>query len=171
MTEQELAETGLSESLARLHDHGDSEKALIPLAEVLSWLYALENLHRSRLGDELYFRHRRGDREGQALAGLMYARGLVAHQMALVGVLFSWPSKTSTFGGGGRRGGSTIIVTGGGSTMNWKPLSDLPEPGYDEAKRKEDRRPWYREHVEGRLVVGPVEAAARFLIENVRQVV
>ena len=167
MTKHGIAEEGLLESLDRLRDRlqgRSTANPVVSLAEVLGWLYALEEHHRDGLGDGPYFALRSASPEGQALGGLIYARGLFTHSLAEVaGLVTVRPGRTITMGGGGGRrgrGGRGIVHRAAVTENSWKLLLELPPPTRPETK---GRDAYYRKHVEGKPVLPPIEAAVTFI--------
>jgi hypothetical protein len=158
--ERSRAEQGLHEALDRVRERtADPSRGdpLISVAEVLTWCKALEDGHKKRIPS--YFADRDGDDDGRALAGLMYARNLVQHQLATVGTLFSWPTRMTRQTSG--RGGSVTHISGGGTSFEWNAFGALPDP--DKPSKTHDRDVFYRDRVERRLLATPLEAAERFL--------
>jgi len=159
--EQDIGERGLREALQRLRDHLDSPgDPLVPFAEALAWAYALEEWHRQRLGGSTYFACRNASADGQVTAGVMYARGLTTHRLAIVGSLVTFPSRSFRMGGGGRRGGGVTIISGGGSVWQWRRFNELPSPSKPE---QHNRDVSYQHHVQNQPLLVPLQAAERFL--------
>lgn len=156
--ERQHAEQGLREALDRL-DSRINEPALgdplIPFAEALNWLYSLEEWHKKNLkavGVADYYVRRDNNPDGKVAAGVIYARGLVAHQLAVVGKLVSvwpdtWPSAWPP------------------EEWRWRPFLQLPQPGVKE-KWGRDRK--YEDYVENEPVLKIMRTAERFLTTTVK---
>jgi hypothetical protein len=153
--ERERAEQGLHEALGRLEDCIDSPTAgdpLIPFAEALNWLYSLEEWHRKALkplGVDYYLR-RDGDPDGMIVAGVIYARGLVAHHLASVGTLADFDRYYDDYGAYG--------------DWVWRAFSDLPLP---DSAEKHDRDDKYKRHIQHKRLRKTMRASERFLTSTV----
>jgi hypothetical protein len=87
---RQRAEQGLRDALDRFDNRANDSSLgdpLIPFAEALNWAYSLEEWHQAQLSEVGvdYYAKRNDDRDGEVAAGVIYARGLVAHQLAHVG--------------------------------------------------------------------------------------
>jgi hypothetical protein len=165
LTERKRAETGLAEAYKRLTDRiGDPAAGdpVLSLAETLTWCYALEeHLRQGRGGNAAYFLTRDADPDGQALAGLMYARGLVTHSLVTTAQLVDVLQPPAMRSLPGERGGRVMHSAGLISSYRWKPLAKLPLPGRPE---KNGRDAFYDLHVADRPLVQPLFAAMDFLL-------
>ena len=158
-SEQRRAEEGLHQALDRLEERiGDATLGdpLVPLGEALNWLYSLEEWHRRQLdsvGVPDYYARRSRDPDGRVAAGVIYARGLVAHQLADVSALVVgvYPSVFPS-------------VFPGGQQWRWRPFSELPAPGKKELHGRDDR---YKQHVQQQPVMTTMRAAERFFTSTV----
>jgi hypothetical protein len=156
--ERQRAEQGLRDALDRLDSrvNGSSQDdPLIPFAEALNWLYSLEEFHNEHLkanGVPDYYARRDRDPDGKVAAGVIYARGLVAHQLAAASELVAvFPSVfPSVFPA---------------PEWRWRLFSDLPAPGQKERHHRDDK---YRNFVERQPVLQIVRAAERFLTTTVK---
>jgi hypothetical protein len=162
---QQLGEMGLQQALLRLKDSltqpgGDP---LVALAEILTWAYSLEEWHRVRvqgMGRD-YYLARDAVPDGQVAAGLIYVRGLVAHQLALVGSLVT---RSSQLGVPSAQPGVMQLGVDNTDEWRWKPLQDLPGPGKPE---KHGRDQLYQAHLAGRPLLEPLQAVERFFLTTV----
>lgn len=154
--ERERAEQSLREALDRLDKRLDdltTGDPLIPFAEALSWAYSLEEWHASHLktiGVDYYTR-RDNDPDGKVTAGVIYARGLVAHQLASVGILANFDRYYDEYDAYG--------------SWVWRPFSDLPSPGKKESHKRDKQ---YQDHVQHKWVPRTMRAVERFLTVTVK---
>jgi hypothetical protein len=157
--ERQRAEEGLRAALDRLEEYINDPTAgdpLIPFAEALNWLYSLEEWHKEQLravGVPDYYTRRDNDPDGRVVAGVIYARGLVAHQLATAGRL-AHGVFPSTF----------PSVFPGGLAWRWRPFSELPPPGKPETHGRDQK---YRRYVEHEPVLTTMRATQRFFISTV----
>jgi hypothetical protein len=93
------------------------------LEDSLQVLYEIEEYHRRALAPN-YYTTRDSSPDGRALAGLVYARGLVTHGQAETAHLVRWPTVHQAAGAGVGRGRIYSPV----ATYQWKKLSELPPP-------------------------------------------
>jgi hypothetical protein len=157
--ERQRAEQGLREALDRL-DNRISDSNLgdpwIPFAEALNWLYSLEEWHKEELkavGVDYYVR-RDSDPDGRIVAGVVYARGLVAHQLTLVSMLVVGVFPTFF-----------PSVFPGGEEWRWRRFLDLPPPSKKENHQRDQR---YVDYVEDEPLLTILRAAERFLTITVK---
>jgi hypothetical protein len=162
---QQLGETGLQQALLRLKASltQSGGEPLVALAEILTWAYSLEEWHKLRLQGlgRAYYPARDAVPDGQVVAGLIYARGLVAHQLTLVGSLITWSSQ---LGVPSAQPGVMQLGVGNTEEWRWKPLQELPAPGQPE---KHGRDQLYQAHLAGRPLLEPLQAAVRFFLTTV----
>jgi hypothetical protein len=166
---QQLGETGLQQAMIRLKGSLTQSgcaggEPLVALAEVLTWAYSLEEWHRARLqgmGRD-YYSARDTAPEGQVAAGLIYARGLVAHQLALVGSLVT---RSSQPGVPSAQLGVVQLGVGNTDEWRWKRLQDLPRPDKPE---KHGRDQLYQAHLAGRPLLEPLQAVERFFVTTAK---
>jgi hypothetical protein len=155
-SECQRAEQGLREALDRLEHCIDSPGTgdpLIPFAEALNWIYSLEEWHRKKL-EALgvnYYARRDGDPDGEILAGVIYARGLVAHHLASVGILADLDRYYDDYGAYG--------------DWVWRPFSDLPPPNWPEKHGRDDK---YKRHVQHKRLRKTMRAGERFFASTVK---
>lgn len=170
MTKHTRAQAGLTDAVEHLRQRlADSEAGdpLLSLDDVLDDLYALDQYHSKRLEDA-YWTQRNSSADGQTLAGLIYARGLVTHGQAEVARLVTITRKQNVHvlgrRGGGRRGGGSFHYSRGASTsteLSWRPFDDLPLPDEPERHGKDVN---YQQHVAGKPVLSTVETAVGFIM-------
>jgi hypothetical protein len=103
------------------------------LDSALDRAHSLEDWHKKRLGQQRYFAERDRTTAGKVQAGLMYARGLTHHQLALIGDLTDTYSNTYTAMYG---------------TLTWRSFNQLPSPTLTERHAKDER---YKVHVRASL--------------------
>jgi hypothetical protein len=156
--ERERAEQGLRKALNRLDNRIDNPQTgdpLIPFAEALSWAYSLEEWHESQLSaiGVDYYARRDNDSDGKVTAGVIYARGLVTHQLAQVSALVDVYTDTYS------------DVYGDVRKWKWRPFFELPPPDQAE-KHGRDRK--YEDHVQNQLMVKVMRAVERFLTATVK---
>lgn len=154
--ERQRAEQGLREALARLDKRLDDPTTgdpLIPFAEALNWAYSLEEWHKLKLKalGINYYTIRDSDPDGAITAGVIYARGLVAHQLASVGSLADGDRYYDDYGAYG--------------SWVWRPFLDLPPPGKKEDHKRDDK---YEKHVQHKWVPRIMRAVERFLTVTVK---
>jgi hypothetical protein len=156
--ERQRAELGLREALDRLEDRindatlGDP---LIPFGEALNWSYSLEEWHKNQLksmGVPDYYARRDSDPDGKIAAGVIYARGLVTHQLAQVSTLVDVYTDTYS------------DVYGDVRKWHWRTFSALPLPDKKETHGRDKK---YEDHVEDQPMVEMMRAAERFLTSTV----
>jgi hypothetical protein len=160
--ERELGELGLREAIDRLQGRISDPslgEPIVSLAEVLEWIYTLEEFHKKRI--PAYYYDRLQSVDGQTEAALVYARGLFTHSLQAAAHLVSRPTRMIRIGGGGRRGGGVTIGSGGGSAIEWKAFHDLPLPGKPESH---GRDLLYTQHVELRTLLQPLQSAITFIL-------
>lgn len=154
------ADAALQEAVARLRDRMNDPSLgdpLVSAGDALNTLYELEEYHVGRLTRASYYPQRDASSDGQALAGLMYARGLVTHRQAEIAHLITVRAGVTR----ARRPGEPAIYTGGmAMEYTWKRLSELPPPGKPETHGRDHL---YGQTVEGRRLQLPFEAASKFL--------
>jgi hypothetical protein len=154
--ERQRAEQGLREALDRLDsriNNSTTGDPLVPFAEALGWAYSLEEWHESQLraiGIDYYVR-RDNDPDGKVTAGVIYARGLVVHQLASVSLLVGLYS-------------NTYRSDYGPYEQRWRPFSELPPP---EKKETHGRDKKYEDHVQSQPIVGTMRKVERFLTATV----
>jgi hypothetical protein len=92
--DRQRAEQGLHEALDRFEARASDSSLgdpLVPFAEALNWAYSLEEWHEAQLrkAGVDYYAKRDNDPDGEVVAGVIYARGLVAHHLVKVGLVAS----------------------------------------------------------------------------------
>jgi hypothetical protein len=156
-----LAETAIGEAFDRLNarmNDPDQANPLISLGEVLEWTFGLEQHLKATPG---YFTNRKADADGQMLAGLMYARGKLAHSLAEVVDVVTLPPTIMQGGTGGRRGGWARISRGTVRDYRWKP--DLGPLRGRATDREREQHAFYRDVVAGQQLVPPIDKARSYL--------
>lgn len=92
---------------------------------------------------------------------MIYARGLVTHSLVPAAHLVTVrPTRMMRSGTGGRRGGGVTIITGAVTDIQWKALTELPQPNVPE---RHGRDALYAANVAQRPLLEPIEVAERFL--------
>ena len=142
--------SGLRLSLGRIRAATSDDDILTGVAEVLMWLKSLEDWNRGALGDTDYFDERSRDEPGgQTLAGLMWCRNAVQHDLMFPAAMLElhpsetlYPSKTLQ----------------PGKQWLWKQADEVSTAS-DEHDR--DRR--YEQWVAGKPVREPLFIASRFI--------
>lgn len=156
----------MAEALQRLKERHDAIKLgspvgdpLVSLAEVLTWLYALEEHHRK--ADANFYDARNKSAGGMTEAGLIYARNLITHQLADVARLVAHPGNLlmAQRRMRGRRHGSVSIMPPV-REYRWHPLGDLPPPDEPETY---GRDAMYEAYVADREMIQPLEDALTFM--------
>jgi hypothetical protein len=89
---------------------------LVPFAEALNWAYSLEEWHEAELrkAGVDYYAKRHNDPDGEVVAGVIYARGLVTHRLVKVGLVASLDRYYNEYGAYGN--------------LVWRPFPELPRP-------------------------------------------
>jgi hypothetical protein len=152
------AEQGLREANSRLRSRmtgADSGDPLIALVEALNWAYAIEEWHRKRMDKkqkDSYYSARDKDPDGQIVAGVMYARNLVVHQLANVSILVGVYTHTYTATYKGQ--------------WRWRLYHRLPKPDKPE---KWGRDKQYRNRVAKQPVLTTMDSAERFLLDKAKR--
>jgi hypothetical protein len=117
--DRQRAEQGLHEALDRFEARASDASLgdpLVPFAEALNWAYSLEEWHEAELrkpGVD-YYAKRDNDPDGEVVAGVIYARGLVAHHLVKVGLVASLDRYYDDYGAY--------------SNLVWRPFPELPRP-------------------------------------------
>jgi hypothetical protein len=119
----------------------------IPLGETLYWLSVIED-DEERPGSKSYIARRASSTDGQTVAGLIFVRNLVTHELLM-------PVELRVGGYGSAAWGS--VPYGGGTSWRWKTRAELGSP-----TDKYGRDTQYDVHVAGKELHIPIEAAARF---------
>ncbi len=146
---------------ARLNDPSDGNP-LLPLGDVLNWMYSLEEHHRGRLGNDRYYKvERGGTADGRTLAALIWARGAFQHKLFAPTdlVMVIPPATKTTRTGGGRRSGSVTITTPALTEYRWVARTTIPPP----PGASHGRDVYYEQLVEGQPFLPPLHAGGRFL--------
>lgn len=172
-----LGSRALEQSLARVEAAADADAVdhLAAAAECLWWLTALDEWHRRRVGDELYWPAREASEAGRTVAGLIYARNLVGHQLARVLGLVWKDSEVHVKHGGEWRRAQTMVKVDGEwqparpkvAAVRWQPLADLPAPDQPERHGRDEM---YRQHVEGHSPTAALRLGSEFLLEEAWQI-
>ncbi len=161
MNDRDLGEYGLRAALDRFREgirSPDTPAAVASLGEVLAWCFSLEELHRKRLSDPVYFAQRNGSMPGRTLAGLIYSRNLFTHQLAASAELVTLPPALRYTHSAA---GTTVITPGPVvPAFTWMPFSSLPLPDKPESHQRDV---YYQQHVDGRPVLEPLDTAVGFL--------
>jgi hypothetical protein len=153
--DRQRAEEGLREALDRFDNRvkdstlGDP---LVSFAEALNWAYSLEEWHEAqlkRVGVDYYAR-RDADPDGEIVAGVIYARGLVAHHLVRVGLVASLERYYDDYGAYGN--------------LIWRPFSELPAPDQPEKHGRDDK---YKARVQHKRLSLTMHAVERFLTKTV----
>jgi hypothetical protein len=152
---RQRAEQGLRDALDRFDNRANDPSLgdpLIPFAEALNWAYSLEEWHKAQLGKVGvgYYARRNADPDGEVVAGVIYARGLVAHQLANVGHVATLERYYDDYGAYGN--------------LIWRPFSELPPPGKPEKKGRDKK---YKDHVQHKRLSTTMRAVERFLTSTV----
>jgi hypothetical protein len=117
-----------------------------PFLDAMHQLYALEESHRVKLGENAYFAVRDASAEGRTVGGMIYARGLITHRAATtVAVIGGRPFTVGRSMIGGRD-----QIEGKGVSVIWRMLAELPLPGRPE---RHSRDTMYDDRVAGRDVL------------------
>jgi hypothetical protein len=160
ITPRQLGELGLADSLERLRERvtngAEPGPVLISLGDTLEWLYRLEKFHEQLVGATMFDTARRGDPNGETEGGFIYVRGLLAHGLAGLAALvtFPWPLVVGNYPPGGSR------IFGSMSEYRWRSLAELPPPGVPE---KHGRDRMYEQRVQGQPILPPLEMAKAYL--------
>jgi hypothetical protein len=155
-----LGEQGLELALGRLGLGVQSREPfdyLIPFAEALAWIYSLHEWHRERLDRSSFFRQAQASTDGEALLGIIWARGAVTHRLTNVTEIVMDLTRS------GILGKAALIVLGspGIPVLQWVEEANVP------AKVKPDRYNrdmMYARHVAGQPLLPPLEVARSFLM-------
>jgi hypothetical protein len=153
------AEQGLREASSRLRDRitgADSGDPLITLGEALNWAYALEEWHRKRMDKkqkDTYYMARDKDPDGQIVAGVMYARNMVVHQLANVSILVDvyTDTYTDTYG-----------------EWRWRLYHRLPKPD-PKHPEKYGRDKKYKNYVAKQPLLTVMDSVERFLLRKAKR--
>jgi hypothetical protein len=148
---RDLGQQGLGAALGRSEAKGTSAPGIVTsLAEALWWVAALDDHHEAAFGSVDYFQTIRVGDGGETVAGLVWARNLVGHELVTITTLFETllTSGDDQLTWGGER------LTWG--TPSWLLRADLPAP-----RRKENhaRDQMYDKHVAGRPIAEPFTVA------------
>lgn len=134
---------------------------------VLSWLHYLDEVALKRLGKAAYHETLRPQTpDGRTQAALMLLRAIAQHHGPEVQTLVWRPVQVRT--GAGLR---MTVSLGGGEPVEvrtaiteWPALADLPS-SRDKAY---GRDVFYAQHVQGKTLLEPLEAAQRFLVATLQ---
>jgi hypothetical protein len=159
-TEVVASEEGLREAVGRLDAalRDTAKSPYVPLAEVLEWVYRLDQWHMNRggLGKDTYLRLRASSVEGKIHGALTLVRGIGIHHLvenaAPADLYLSETLRVS----------DRLYL---GHAWRWRRLADLPSPEQPQHGRDD----WYRNHVEQLTVMPPVEAATEFLLAEMHR--
>jgi hypothetical protein len=153
--DRQRAEQGLHEALDRFEARASDSSLgdpLVPFAEALNWAYSLEEWHEAQLrkAGVDYYAKRDNDADGEVVAGVIYARGLVAHHLAKVGLVASLDRYYDDYGAYGN--------------LVWRPFSELPPPDKPEKKERDEK---YKQRVQHKRLSVTMRAVERFLTGTV----
>jgi hypothetical protein len=97
-----------------------------------------------------YYAKRDNDPDGEVVAGVIYARGLVAHHLVKVGLVASLDRYYDDYGAYGN--------------LVWRPFSELPPPDKPEKRGRDDK---YKRRVQHKRLSVTMRAVERFLTSTV----
>jgi len=122
-----LGERGLEAAIARVDaKDADAESIAVSLVEALWWIAALDDRHEEAYTPGHvpghYFDHLRVGDQGDTVAGLVWARNIVGHELVnattLFDVVLTWDGEPLTWGGERLTWGEP----------SWHQRADLPNP-------------------------------------------
>lgn len=151
-----LGERGLSNALERLSEalRSNGVDPRLPFNEALFWGYALQEFHKKRLGNG-YHEVCKGSRVGLVTSAVMFARGLVTHELTDV--------MDVTVIRGAEPGlaipGRAVPGTSTRGEFRWAALPDdtVDPRGYERVEL-------YRSHVSGKDLLPILEEVESFLL-------
>ena len=144
---RKIAEDGWRLARTRLDESTEPDRANIALAEALYWLAVIEDDEKSP-DRSTYYAQRLASQDGQVVAGLIFARNFITHQLLL-------PMSRETLLGGW---GTSMFGIGVIDDWRWKSLADLGNP----IEREHKTHLLYESFVAGQDPATPLDAAARF---------
>jgi hypothetical protein len=142
----ELAETGLEAARFRMLAAHSEDDALCALAEILCWIYGLEEWWRRTLGASIYYTERDNRTDGQLVGGLVWARRFAQHELARTADIGDRYSDflTETFG---------VLV--------WRSRSQLPTRKRNRSQTHR-RDAFYDQHLADQVVPETIATAQQF---------
>jgi hypothetical protein len=154
-----IGEQALRAALERVRSRrNDTPHVEIAATEGLWWCAALDDWHARRIGESKYYRSRDGHPQGRVVAGLIYARNLSAHQLALVPGFLDIGEPLIPFEEI-REGEGSISWGRQPVEIRWMPFERLPSPDLPE---RQGRDRMYAEFVGGRPLEEPLRDALAF---------
>lgn len=156
---------GLERALEQVGNLGadDEDEAWRVVADSLAWLYRCEEAEQH--DDDAYYGDRGADTRGQTLAGLIWYRGLVDHRGHEIRAL-GWVNAKLYYSPDGQSSVPVrLYYSRDGESVEAAAIryGSWVWPSAGVADDRHGRSGWYRELVEGRSVLGPLEEAAQYL--------
>ena len=177
---RDFGERGLARAYERLVaelDAGRTDDAMLTIAEMLHWCYALDEFYVAALmaSEQTSKNNARGawrqvqgaSDEGETHEALAWVRNVSTHELVNVTHPQTIPGQMTTRrtpGRDPRRSTQITVARGGYLVVSWKPLGDLPPPD----SRAHGRDQLYARLVADREVRQPLAAAMRFLFDQPR---
>jgi len=136
---------------------------LVPLSEALQWIHACHEWLRNHGPDPASYTaisQNWDDAEARTVDGVLCARGRLAHQLALGGVVLC-------VGAAGTYAAGLYAAGMGGVEWRWRPtLPPDNRPGVRDSNWNRRREAHYADHVARRPLLDPVDDAAAVLLRH-----